>query len=311
MIIVITLSVVAEAPLYQQILTLTLIVIALAMTVGVYGLFAGIVRLDDAGFALVKSKAQGMWGRAVRKFGQVLVSTAPFLMKALSWIGTIAMFLVGGKFVAEGILPLEHAVGAVVAQSGGWGAVVKVWLGWCGRGGGWICNCSSGQWLFMGSQNCIPLIKYVLRYSSLQLIRYVNRWRKRRVRERSKFSLGGGCYPLARWPGRSKNLVEVDVIPHDVHFFAVHMDKSWVDQPIDFKGLTCIHVHLPFDWHRGGILVHGIEPLHHAIEAFSEGRGGALTGALLNGGAGVIAGAVVLAVVSVAGKLWRAVRPAN
>lgn len=68
---------------------------------------------------------------------------------------------------------------------------------------------------------------------------------------------------------------------------------------------------MPLDWVGGGILVHGIEPLHHAIEAFSEGRGGALTSGLLNGGVGVIAGAVVLAVVSVAGKLWRAVRPAN
>ena len=61
----------------------------------------------------------------------------------------------------------------------------------------------------------------------------------------------------------------------------------------------------------GGILVHGIAPLHHAIEAFSEGRGGALTGALLNGVAGVIAGALVLVVVSLAGKVWRALRPAS
>lgn len=60
----------------------------------------------------------------------------------------------------------------------------------------------------------------------------------------------------------------------------------------------------------GGILVHGIGPLHHAIEAFSAGRGGALTGALLNGLTGVVAGAVVLAVVAVAGKLWRSLRPA-
>jgi hypothetical protein len=50
----------------------------------------------------------------------------------------------------------------------------------------------------------------------------------------------------------------------------------------------------------------GIAPLHHAIEAFAEGRGGALTGALLNGVAGVVAGAVVLALVSAASKLWRA-----
>ena len=125
-IIVISLNVVAEAPLYQQILTL--VVIALAMTVGVYGLVAGIVRLDDAGFALAKSKAQGVWGKFVKAVGRALVSAAPVLMKALSWIGTIAMFLVGGTFVAEGILPLEHAIETVVAASGGWGAVVKVGL---------------------------------------------------------------------------------------------------------------------------------------------------------------------------------------
>ncbi|MBA1192590.1 DUF808 domain-containing protein [Pseudomonas entomophila] len=125
-IIVITLNVVADAPLYQQILTL--IVIAVAMTVGVYGVVAGIVRLDDAGFALAKSKAQGLWGRVVRKGGQILVSAAPLLMKALSWIGTIAMFLVGGTFVGEGIVPLEHAVEHVVANSGSWGAVVKMGL---------------------------------------------------------------------------------------------------------------------------------------------------------------------------------------
>ena len=61
----------------------------------------------------------------------------------------------------------------------------------------------------------------------------------------------------------------------------------------------------------GGILVHGIGPLHHAIEAFSEGRGGALTGALLNGGVGIVAGAAVLAVVSGLSKLWRVMRPAQ
>ncbi|MGH8485519.1 MAG: DUF808 domain-containing protein, partial [Pseudomonas sp.] len=54
--------------------------------------------------------------------------------------------------------------------------------------------------------------------------------------------------------------------------------------------------------------VHGVAPLHHAIEAFSEGRGGSLTGALLNAGGGIVAGALVLAVVAVIGKLWRAAR---
>ncbi|AIZ32287.1 MULTISPECIES: DUF808 domain-containing protein [Pseudomonas] len=122
-IIVITLNVVAEAPLYQQILTL--VIIALLMTVGVYGLVAGIVRLDDAGFALAKSKAQGLWGRCVKSVGRGLVAAAPMLMKALSWIGTVAMFLVGGTFIAEGIHPLEQALESLVAASGAWGPVVK------------------------------------------------------------------------------------------------------------------------------------------------------------------------------------------
>ncbi len=136
-IIVITLNVVADAPLYQQILTLTLI--AVVMTIGVYGLVAGIVRLDDAGFALAKSKAQGVWGRALRASGELLVSAAPFLMKALSWIGTVAMFLVGGTFVAEGIAPLEHAVEALVAAIGGWSAAVKlVAFGVVGALAGWV-----------------------------------------------------------------------------------------------------------------------------------------------------------------------------
>lgn len=117
---------VADAPLYQQIITL--VVIALAMTVGVYGLVAGIVRMDDAGFALAKSKAQGAWGTFVKKFGRGLVAAAPFLMKALSWIGTLAMFLVGGTFVAEGIQPLEHLIEALVSASAGWGAVAKFGL---------------------------------------------------------------------------------------------------------------------------------------------------------------------------------------
>ncbi|MNT57529.1 Inner membrane protein YedI [compost metagenome] len=58
----------------------------------------------------------------------------------------------------------------------------------------------------------------------------------------------------------------------------------------------------------GGILVHGVAPLHHAIEAFSAERGGALIGALLNGGVGIVAGAAVLAVVAVVGKIWRSVK---
>ncbi|KXG81029.1 DUF808 domain-containing protein [Pseudomonas mosselii] len=148
-IIAITLGIVADAPLSQQIVVLS--GIAVVMTIGVYGLVGGIVKLDDLGLWMTQRASN-----LSRVVGNGILRAAPYMMKGLSVVGTAAMFLVGG-----------------------------------------------------------------------------------------------------------------------------------------------------------GILVHGIAPLHHAIEAFSEGRGGALTGALLNGVAGVIAGAVVLAAVAVAGKVWRAVKPAN
>ncbi|MND79697.1 Inner membrane protein YedI [compost metagenome] len=148
-IIAITLGIVADSPLTQQIVVLS--GIAVVMTIGVYGLVGGIVKLDDLGLWMT-----GKASRLTRAVGNGILRAAPYMMKSLSVIGTAAMFLVGG-----------------------------------------------------------------------------------------------------------------------------------------------------------GILVHGIGPLHHAIEAFSEGRGGALTVALLNGGVGVVAGAVVLAVVGIAGILWRAVRPAT
>lgn len=121
---IITLNVVSSAPLLQQIVTL--IVISVAMTVGVYGLVAGIVRLDDAGLALLKSKTEGDLGTVLRKIGGVLVASAPVLMKALSWIGTVAMFLVGGTFVAEGIHPIEKLIETTVSSLGGWVAVAKM-----------------------------------------------------------------------------------------------------------------------------------------------------------------------------------------
>nr|WP_225778626.1 DUF808 domain-containing protein [Pseudomonas sp. Marseille-Q3773] len=148
-IIAITLGIVADSPLSQQVIVLA--GIAVVMTIGVYGLVGGIVKLDDLGLWMTRKAS-----RLAQAVGNGILWAAPYMMKSLSVIGTAAMFLVGG-----------------------------------------------------------------------------------------------------------------------------------------------------------GILVHGIAPLHHAIEAFSEGRGGGLTVALLNGGVGVVAGAVVLVVVGIAGKLWRAVRPAT
>lgn len=123
-IIVITLNIVAEAPIFQQIATLVLI--AIIMTVGVYGLVAGIVRMDDAGLILVKSSSTGSWGKVVRALGRGLLSAAPLLMKGLSWVGTIAMFLVGGAFITEGIQPLEHYVKTLVSGSGLWESIFTV-----------------------------------------------------------------------------------------------------------------------------------------------------------------------------------------
>lgn len=87
-IIAITLGTVADAPLMQQVIVLS--GIALVMTIGVYGLVAGIVKLDDLG--LWMSQKPGQW---VRDIGNGLLRTAPYMMKGLSVIGTAAMFMVG------------------------------------------------------------------------------------------------------------------------------------------------------------------------------------------------------------------------
>lgn len=122
-IIVISLGVVAAQPFLNQVMVLVLI--ALAMTVGVYGFVAGIVKLDDAGLYLARREDIGMLGNAMRAFGRGLVSFAPWLMKGLSVVGTIAMFLVGGGILVHAITPLHHFIesisptgllGSVVAQ---------------------------------------------------------------------------------------------------------------------------------------------------------------------------------------------------
>ncbi|MDX2010906.1 MAG: DUF808 family protein [Myxococcaceae bacterium] len=102
-IIVIALGTVADAPLLKQ--ALTLVALSLLMTVGVYGLVAGIVKLDDVGLAL--SKRSG----ASASMGRALLAVSPKLMKGLSVAGTIAMFLVGGGIVGHGIPPVHAWLG--------------------------------------------------------------------------------------------------------------------------------------------------------------------------------------------------------
>ncbi|RRS03558.1 DUF808 domain-containing protein [Aquabacterium soli] len=107
-IIAITLGTVANAPFMQQVTVLT--GIALIMTVGVYGLVAGIVKLDDGGLYLSQRKGTGALKGAVRALGRGMLNVAPYLMKTLSVVGTAAMFMVGGSILTHGIPVVHHAI---------------------------------------------------------------------------------------------------------------------------------------------------------------------------------------------------------
>ncbi|MBS0308006.1 MAG: DUF808 domain-containing protein [Proteobacteria bacterium] len=107
-IIVISLGTVATASFSKQVAVLA--GIAVIMTVGVYGLVAGIVKLDDLGLYLSRKSAQ--WKQ---KLGNTLLAGAPYLMKTLSVVGTIAMFMVGGAILVHGIPPVHHAIDHLAA----------------------------------------------------------------------------------------------------------------------------------------------------------------------------------------------------
>lgn len=105
-IIVITLGTVATVAFTQQVIVLTSI--AVIMTVGVYGLVAGIVKLDDGGLYLAKSQGKGLLPALKRKLGFAILSFAPYMMKTLAVVGTAAMFLVGGAILTHGIASVHH-----------------------------------------------------------------------------------------------------------------------------------------------------------------------------------------------------------
>lgn len=108
-IIVIALGTVQGHPFLTQVLVMSLI--AILMTIGVYGLVAGIVKMDDLGFYLQrKSGGQGVLGT----IGDGLVAMAPKLMKILTVVGTIAMFLVGGGIVVHSLPFVHHGLVSVV-----------------------------------------------------------------------------------------------------------------------------------------------------------------------------------------------------
>lgn len=108
-IVAITLGIVADAPLLNQVLVLS--GIALVVTIGVYGLVGLIVKLDDMGYWLVDKTSV-----LAKALGKGLLVVAPWLMKSLSVVGTLAMFLVGGGIVVHGVAPLHHAIEAFAQQ---------------------------------------------------------------------------------------------------------------------------------------------------------------------------------------------------
>ncbi len=129
-IIAITLGTVAGATLTQQVIVLS--GIAIVMTIGVYGLVGAIVKLDDGGLYLSELKGEGAMRRMQRVLGRGVLGAAPYMMKALSVIGTAAMFLVGGGILTHGLPVLHHGIesmtGAMAASGGGLSLVMPTLL---------------------------------------------------------------------------------------------------------------------------------------------------------------------------------------
>ncbi len=111
-IIVITLGTVAAQPFPKQLMVL--VAIAALMTVGVYGLVGGIVKLDDLGLKLIQG------GPASAALGRAILAFAPKLMKFLSIAGTAAMFLVGGGILVHAIPALHHLAESIRTIPPGW-----------------------------------------------------------------------------------------------------------------------------------------------------------------------------------------------
>lgn len=111
-IIVIAMGTVQQVAFTTQVLTV--VAIAVLMTLGVYGLVAAIVRLDDVGEYLART---GQPGSLRTRTGRSLVGFSPYLMKTLTVVGTAAMFLVGGGILAHGIAPLHHLQDQLVTMT--------------------------------------------------------------------------------------------------------------------------------------------------------------------------------------------------
>ncbi len=126
-IITITLGTVAAAPFWTRLAVLS--GIGLLMTVGVYGLVAAIVKLDDLGVHLTRQAGTGGLVRLRQALGAGILRAAPYLMRFLSIAGTAAMFLVGGGILVHGIPPLHHLAEGLAAASAPVGTLAPALLG--------------------------------------------------------------------------------------------------------------------------------------------------------------------------------------
>ncbi len=107
-----------------------LAVVGVGITVGVYGVVALFVKMDDAGVALA-STSRG----ATRALGRALVKAMPVLLKGLSGVGTAAMLWVGGEIIVHGLAKLgapalEHAIHTVAEKAAHAAPAVGGFLGW-------------------------------------------------------------------------------------------------------------------------------------------------------------------------------------
>jgi uncharacterized protein len=124
-IIVITLGTVATESFWKQVAVLT--TIAIIMTVGVYGLVAGIVKLDDGGIYLSQKNGDSLFRKTQRCIGSAILKIAPYLMKSLSIVGTVAMFMVGGGILIHGIFGTSELIHNLAhSGSGIIGSIVNI-----------------------------------------------------------------------------------------------------------------------------------------------------------------------------------------
>jgi predicted DNA repair protein MutK len=156
-IITIALGVVAGAPFATRVTVLA--GIAALMTIGVYGLVAGIVKLDDAGLYLQRAGKPGAVSRLKRGLGTAILRASPVLMKGLSIAGTAAMFLVGGGILAHGVPAIHHFIEALAARAGALPGVGPLLAGLTGA----VLNGLVGVLAGALALGVVALVKRVLR----------------------------------------------------------------------------------------------------------------------------------------------------